>query len=118
MDELIARVKALPNIGNAGMILCHNGIVRASDRSGAKRVEALRVEAIDEKIREILSWAETLPGIVAVVIEALTGEFRVGDDLLYVVVAGDVRENVIDAMRQIIERIKSEGVKKTEIYVD
>lgn len=118
MDELIARVKAHPDIADAGMILCHNGIVRSSDRSGARKVEALHIEVADEKIREIHDWGQTLPGIVAVVIEALAGDFRVGDDLLYVVVAGDIRENVLDAMRQIVDRLKAEGVKKKEIYAD
>lgn len=116
MDELIARVKKSPKIREAGMLLCHNGIVRKSDRSGANLVESLRVRVDREKIEEILLWGESLPGIVAVAIEALEGEFQVGEDLLYVVVAGDIRENVFQATREIIERIKAEGVHKTEIY--
>ncbi len=44
LDSLIAGVKAHPEIARAGMILCHNGIVRESDRSGTKRVLALKVE--------------------------------------------------------------------------
>jgi molybdopterin synthase catalytic subunit len=55
---------------------------------------------------------------VAVEIEAFEGEFHVRDDLLYVVVAGDVRENVFAVMRQTVERIKAEGVHKTELYSD
>ncbi len=41
IDELIARVKAHPQISNAGMILCHNGIVRGWDRSGKDKVTGL-----------------------------------------------------------------------------
>ncbi len=116
MDELIARVKRSPKIHEAGMILCHNGIVRNSDRSGQNRVESLRVRVDAEKIEEIRSWGESKPGIVAVAIEALEGEFQVGEDLLYVVVAGDIRENVFQVTREIVERIKAEGVMKSEIY--
>jgi len=118
LDSLVARVKAHPEITRAGMILCHNGIVRESDRSGAKRVCALRVAVNRSEIERIRSWAMSQPGIVAVEIEAFEGEFRVGDDLLYVVVAGDIRENVLAVMRGTVERIKAEGVHKTEMYCD
>ncbi|MGB6068213.1 MAG: molybdenum cofactor biosynthesis protein MoaE [Desulfomonilaceae bacterium] len=118
LGDLIASVKAHPEIARAGMILCHNGIVRGSDRSGAKRVRALKVEVDRAEIDRIRSWAESRPGIVAVAIEAFEGEFHVGDDLLLVVVAGDVRENVFAVTREIVERIKSEAVRKTELYND
>jgi molybdopterin synthase catalytic subunit len=118
MDSLIARVKAHPEISKAGMILCHNGIVRASDRSGARKVQALRVIVDRAAIEQIRLWAESLPGIVAVAIEALQGEFQVGDDLLYVVVAGDIRENVFAVTREVVEKIKAGGVQKTELCAD
>ncbi|HTY24352.1 MAG TPA: molybdenum cofactor biosynthesis protein MoaE [Desulfomonilaceae bacterium] len=118
MDTLIQRVKNHPHISKAGMILCHNGIVRESDRSGSRNVRALRVAVDEEKIRDIVLWAKSQQGIIEVVVEALQGEFGVGDDLMYVVVAGDVRENVFRVMREVVERIKQEGVSKTEIYAD
>ena len=98
LDRLIARVKAHPQISRAGMILCHNGIVREFDRSGARRVRGLRVVVNRSEIERVRLWAKSQPGIVAVEIEAFEGEFQVGDDLLYVVVAGDVRENVFAVM--------------------
>ncbi len=49
-------------------------------------------------------------------INALEGEFQVGDDVLYVVVAGDIREHVFSVMREAVERIKAEGVSKTAFY--
>lgn len=105
MDHLIAGIKAHPDIARAGMILGHNGIVRESDRSGAQRVRALKVVVDRAAIERIRSWGESQPGIVAVAIEASEGGFRVGDDLLFVAVAWDVRENVFAATREIVERI-------------
>jgi molybdopterin synthase catalytic subunit len=116
LEHLIASVKQHPKISQAGMILCHNGIVRESDRSGEKQVRALRVEVNRPEIERIQRWAEAQTGIVAVAIQAFEGEFHVGDDLLYVVVAGDVRENVFSVMRETVEKVKSEGVQKTEYY--
>ncbi len=118
LDRLIARVKAHPQISRAGMILCHNGIVREFDRSGARRVRGLKVVVDRAEIERVRLWAKSQPGIVAVEIEAFEGEFRVGDDLLYVVVAGDVRENVFATMRETVERVKADGVHKTELYSD
>jgi molybdopterin synthase catalytic subunit len=48
--------------------------------------------------------------------EAFEGELKVGDDLLFIVVAGDIRENVLSVMRDIIDKAKATGVQKTEIY--
>ncbi len=114
MDKLIAKVKAHPQISRAGMILCHNGIVRGSDRSGQKKVSRLDVQVHHEKIEEIRAWAESQPGIVCVIIEAMAGELRVGDDLLYIVVAGDIRDHVVAALVGTLDRVKSEGMTKVE----
>jgi len=116
MDDLIGRARSHPRIHEAGMILCHNGFVRQSDRSGEKKVRGLKTRIDSHKVAEIQEWAESREGIVTVIIEALEGEFEVGDDLLYVVVAGDLRENVFAAMRETVERLKSEAVTKTELY--
>jgi molybdopterin synthase catalytic subunit len=79
-------------------------------------VRALNVKVNRDAIERIKSWGESRPGIAATAIQAFEGEFHVGDDLLFVVVAGDIRENVFNVMREVIEMIKSEGVHKTEIY--
>ncbi len=116
LEDLLRRAKQHPQIHRAGMILCHNGIVRAWDRAGHKKVTDLEVRVNSEKIQEIRRWAESRDGIVVVLIEAFQGRLQVGDDLLYVVVAGDIRERVLDTMREIIDRIKNEAVSKTEYY--
>ena len=118
LESMISAVKAHPNISKAGMILCHNGIVRGSDRTGGRRVSALKIVVNRPEIDRVRSWAESQTGIVAVAINALEGEFQVGDDVLYVVVAGDIREHVFSVMREVVERIKAEGVSKTEFYID
>lgn len=118
LEALIREVKTLPEISRAGMLLCHNGIVRESDRSGQRKVRSIRVDVNEQKLDEIRAWGESQAGIVAVRIKAFSGDLAVGDDLLYVVVAGDIRENVFPALRAVVERIKAEGVTKAESYVD
>ncbi|MBD3397522.1 molybdenum cofactor biosynthesis protein MoaE [Candidatus Micrarchaeota archaeon] len=114
LDELISAVKGSPNISSAGMLLCHNGFVRSTSRIEGKPVAELEVQVDHEKVAEIREWALGLPGVVAVEIEPFEGKFKVGDDLLYIVVAGDIRENVFEAMRSTIERVKAEAVSKKE----
>lgn len=115
LEAMIAKVKSHPNISKAGMILCHNGIVRDFSRQDGKKVRSLSVQVDVSAIEHAKSWALSKPGIVAVEILALEGDFVVGDDLLYVVVAGDLRENVFSIMRELIEKIKTGCVKKKEI---
>ncbi len=115
LEGLIAKVKSHPNISKAGMILCHNGIVRDFSRSDGKKVRSLSVKVDNSAIENARSWALSQSGIVAVEITALEGEFSVGDDLLYVLVAGDLRENVFNIMRELIEKIKTGCVSKKEM---
>jgi molybdopterin synthase catalytic subunit len=116
LQDVIQQVRSHPDINKAGMILIHNGFVRASDKSGSRHVEGVFVEADRTEIKKVLDWASGQPGIVAVAIEAFDGDLHVGDDLLFIVIAGDIRENVFPVMRETIERIKGSGVKKREIY--
>lgn len=115
LEGLITKVKTHPNISKAGMILCHNGIVRDYSRVGGEEVRALSITVDHSAIERVKSWAVSNPGIVAVEIAAFEGDFAVGDDLLYVVLAGDLRENVFAVMKELIDKIKTECVSKKEI---
>ena len=50
-----------------------------------------------------------------IIIEALAGRFVPGDDLLYIIVAGDVRENVKPVLAEVLDRVKAGPVTKREI---
>ena len=57
------------------------------------------------------------PGIVDVQIHHLLGEFDVGEDLVYVSVAGSHRPEVFSVLREAVERYKHEApvFKKEQI---
>lgn len=100
---------------SVGMILIHNGVVRGISRSG-KKVKKLKILKVDYSlIDEIRKKYESYPGIYKILVHAREGEFSPGDDLLWIVVAGDVRENVKKALSEILDEIKSNAVKKQEI---
>jgi len=116
ISKEIAKLKEDPQFAqNVGMVLVHNGTVRAWSRQSKENVEYLEVHPDYDKIAAIREEFLGREGIYAIVIEALEGRFKPGDDLLYMIVAGDIRENVKPALADLLDRIKAEAVNKKEI---
>jgi molybdopterin synthase catalytic subunit len=101
---------------NVGMILVHNGVVREWSRKGPGVVTAIEVFPDLEKIEAIRREYEAKQGIYKVLVEAKSGTLQPGDDLLFIVVAGDIRENVKPVLADLLDRIKAEAVSKSEIF--
>ncbi len=99
---------------HVGMMLIHNGVVRSWSRKDHETVTAVHVQPDREKMHSICQEFEQRPGIFAIVAHAEEGELKPGDDLLYLIVAGDIRENVKSAFSDLLDRIKSEAVVKQE----
>jgi molybdopterin synthase catalytic subunit len=117
LNKMIATIKANPNFQNTGMIASHIGIVRSFSRDG-KTVEAVDVEFDKAKVEQVISEIRSRPGIVDVLIQTNTGHLVVGDEIMAVVVAGDIRENVFPALIDAVERLKSKTSTKTETTID
>ena len=113
MSDLIRRVKDHPDYHQAGMILCHNGVVRATSRDGSP-VKRLEVRADREKLAEILTAMKGRPGIIEVLAEVHEGVLLPGDDIMYVVVAGDFREHVFATLMEAVDTIKRDVTSKSE----
>ena len=116
---IVADMKKAPDFAkNAGMILIHNGTVRAWSRENRLSVTELEVVSDNDKIELLRSEYEKKPGIYRIIIQAASGNLKPGDDLLLIVVAGDIRENVIPVMSELLDRIKAECVRKKEKYLN
>jgi molybdopterin synthase catalytic subunit len=113
LASMISRVKKHPDFHKAGMILCHNGVVRAHSRDGSP-VRELTVKADRRRLDEIVAEIRNRPGIVEVLAEVREGKLKPGDDVMLIVVAGDFRENVFAALRDAIEMVKAGVTQKTE----
>ncbi len=111
--DMILRVKSHPDYKNAGMILCHNGVVRNTSRDGTP-VSELFVKVDRKRLEEILSEMKQREGIVEVLAQVKEGRLFPGDDIMLVVVAGDFRENVFQTLKDAVEAIKTEVTSKTE----
>ena len=113
LSTLVEQIKKHPDFPKAGMILCHNGVVRATSRDG-KPVSEVTVRVDRKRLETILAEIKAMSGIVEVLAHVNEGTLRVGEDVMYVVVAGDFRENVFDAMIAAVNRIKADVTSKTE----
>lgn len=97
-----------------GMLLVHNGVVRATSREGAS-VGGMILSVDRERVAELVERAAGLPGIGAVRVWINEGNLAVGDDIMYVLIAGDIRPHVIPALEQLVGAIKAEGVHEEEL---
>ena len=116
LAHLMDTVKKHPDYGKAGMILCHNGVVRGTSRDG-REVSGFTMTVDREKLRQIIAKQKQRPGIVEIFVEIAEGELSVGDDVMLLVVAGDIRENVISVLSDTLNAIKSTVTRKTEFFV-
>lgn len=111
----IAEMKLDPQFSqHVGMVLVHNGIVRGWSRESKTPVTRLEVRVNAEKIEELRREFEAKSGIFRIIVDARSGMLDPGDDLLFIIVAGDLRENVKPALSNLLERIKSEAVTKID----
>ena len=118
LAELVNQIKTHPQYHEAGMILCHNGVVRNTSRDG-RSVKGLSVQVDRKRLTEIISQQKSRPGILDILVEINEGEnLKIGDDVMYLVVAGDIRERVISCLSDTLNEIKSSVTSKTEFFLD
>ena len=110
---MIRKAKAHPEGGKIGMIASHLGIVRATSRDGS-RVERIQVSYDHKVLGLIVNDIKKMPGIIEVLVDTKEGTLQIGDEIMAVVVAGDIRENVFDALITAVNRIKAEASRKKE----
>jgi molybdopterin synthase catalytic subunit len=113
IQSMINRLKDHPDSSKIGMIATHLGVVRGTSRDG-KRVTGIEVRYDYDIIADIINDIKNMPGIVEVLVNATEGNLRVGDEILAVAVAGDIRENVFKALIEAVNRIKAESSRKQE----
>ncbi|MBN1956877.1 MAG: molybdenum cofactor biosynthesis protein MoaE [Desulfuromonadales bacterium] len=116
ISKKIAELKEDPAfVDKVGMVLVHNGTVRSWSRADHSQVSQIEVHADPDKIAAICSEIEQREGIFRVVVEARSGVMKPGDDLLFLIVAGDIREHVKPALADLLDRIKAEAITKKEM---
>ena len=116
LNELITAIKKHSDFDNVGMILSHTGVVRSISRTGRK-VTGLAVSVDHEKLRQVIQTQKSRPGIVEILVQIAENQpLSVGDDVMLLLVAGDIRENVIPVLSDTLNAIKTTVTEKTEFF--
>jgi len=114
INRMLESIKQNPDYEKVGMILCHNGVVRGASRDG-RAVKGLRVAVDHQKLADLVSAQKKIAGIVDIKVEiAEDRDLAVGDDVMLLLVAGDIRENVIAVLTDTLNLIKTTVTNKTE----
>ncbi|MBQ9406092.1 MAG: molybdenum cofactor biosynthesis protein MoaE [Desulfovibrio sp.] len=115
INKAIKDLKAMPGFSDhVGMMLIHNGVVRGWSRKDRSPVGRIIVKPDREKMAAICREMEQRPGIFKILADVNEGELAPGDDVLFLVVAGDIREHVKSTFAELLDRVKSEAVVKQE----
>ena len=122
MDAWLREAKQHESAPNIGMYLTHNGTVRQSAKAkvryGAedtKPVTGMLFSYDPEKVDRIIADTYKMDGIYYIRVWLNEGELDPGDDIMYVLVGGDIRPHVVDALQYLVGRIKNECVTETEL---
>lgn len=122
MDEWLREAKQDPTAPGVGMYLTHNGTVRATAKALArngdpdtKPVIGMEFSYDPQKVEEVLADAKQMEGVLYARVWLNEGRLTVGDDLMYVLIGGDIRPHVVDALQYLVGRLKNECVTEREI---
>jgi len=123
MDEWMQEAKRHESASKVGMYLFHNGVVRGTAkelvRNGAedtKPVVGMQFSYDEKKLSDVIDAAMQLEGIFYIKVWLNQGELVTGDDIMLVLIGGDIRPRVVDALQYLVGRIKNECVIETELY--
>ena len=121
MDQWLREAKADPRAGQVGMYLFHCGAVRETPRARVREgdltappVTGLSLSWDREQVERAVEDTYRLPGISYVRVWINQGELQVGDDMMRVLIGGDIRPHVTAALDQLVGTIKSRCVREEE----
>ena len=101
---------------NVGMVLIHSGVVRGWSRKDRAPVASVKITPDLDRIQAICRELSTRPGIFRILADARGGVLKPGEDVLVLIVAGDIRENVKPVLAELLDRVKAEAVLKEEHF--
>ena len=121
VDRWLQEAKSEPSARLCGMYLVHNGTVRETARALVRQgaadtapVTGMFFDYDPEKLEKAVEAAREMPGIYHVRVWLNRGELDLGDDIMLVLVGGDIRPHVIDALQSLVGQIKSRCVLERE----
>ena len=123
MDEWLREAKADESAPKIGMYLVHNGVVRGTAKAMVRRGEkdTLPVKGMEfsydpESLERLRADTLKMDGIYYIRVWLNSGVLKTGDDLMYVLIGGDIRPHVVDALQFFVGTVKEKIVKECEMF--
>ena len=123
IDLWLKEAKEHESAPRIGMYLVHNGTVRqtakAKVRCGAEDTQEVTgmIFSYDrERVESVIADTYKLEGIYYIRLWLNEGQLQMGDDIMYVLIGGDICPRVVDALNYLVGRIKDECVIEKELY--
>lgn len=121
VDDWLKEAKAHPSALQEGMFLVHNGVVRQTPKAQVRQglndgSQVVGMEFTYDAAKVDAAIAETykMEGIFYIKVWLNEGQLNLGDDIMYVLIGGDIRPHVIDALQFLVSKIKNECVTEIE----
>ena len=118
LNDLTQEIKENPPIEECGAIFTFEGIVRGKDEAKTTDEMVLTTpdpEKTEKELEKILNQVQDKHGVKEIAVVHYLGQFKPGDPLFLVAVAGSHRHETRAALEEIIERVKYElDFKKEE----
>ena len=123
MDRWLREAKSHPTAPLCGMYFVHNGVVRQTARAKVRQgaadtrpVTGMEFDYDPALVREAIDEALGMEGIYYVRVWLAKGALSLGDDIMYVLLGGDIRPHVVAAFERLVGTIKNRCVSERERY--
>ena len=117
VDAWLREAKADASAAGCGMYLTHKAEVRGVETDGVApghKVGGMVFGFDTQKVQAAIEATRAMPGIGYVRVWLASGELTVGDDIMLVLIGGDVRPHMVDALQSLVGTIKNECVSEVE----
>lgn len=121
IDQWLKEAKADSCALEEGMYLVHNGTVRQTPKAKVRQgiddgstVKGMKFSYDAVKVDAVIAETYKMPGIFHVKVWLNEGQLELGDDIMYVLIGGDIRPHVIDALQFLVGKVKNECVIEIE----
>ena len=121
IDAWLKEAKAHESAPLCGMYLTHNGTVRQTAKAKVRRgedapdVSGMYFTYDQAKVDAAVAETYKMDGIYYVRAWLNEGELTMGDDIMYVLIGGDIRPRVVDCLQYLVGRLKNECVVEKEL---
>lgn len=122
LDQWLNEARAMETAGQCGMYLVHNGVVRQTARVRVRQgqespeVTGMVFSFDRDQVEQAMEDTMAREGIFCVKVWLNSGRLLPGDDIMMVLVGGDIRPRVIEALESLVEVIKTRCVREVEQF--